>query len=122
MSKTILAVDDEFGIPELIEFALQDEGYRVVTATNGRQGLERLAEEPVVDLVLLDFMMPVLDGPGMLEAMRDGARRDVPVIFMSSVDEAAVRERCGNTFQGFLLKPFSLAELSAAVRKVLGRG
>src|SRR3712207_505510 len=66
---TVLVIDDEFGIAEVIEMALEDEGHRVVAAGNGEQGLERLAEA-AVDLVLLDYMMPLLDGPGVLRAGR----------------------------------------------------
>jgi CheY-like chemotaxis protein len=67
---TALIVEDEFVIADLLEMALTDEGYRVVTAANGRQGLERLAEGPPPDLVISDFMMPVLDGAGLVQAMR----------------------------------------------------
>ena len=87
----VLVVDDEFGIAELIEMALEDEGHRVVAAVNGRQGLERLAEA-APDLVLLDYMMPILDGPGMLRAMQaDPALRAVPMVLMTSLDEATAR-------------------------------
>ena len=66
---TILVVEDEFGIAEVLASVLTDAGHTVVTAINGRQGLERLKEiHP--QLVLLDFMMPVLDGPAMLRVMR----------------------------------------------------
>jgi CheY-like chemotaxis protein len=116
---TVLVVDDEFGVPELLEFVLQEEGYRVVSATNGRQGLQRLAEDPRPGLVLLDYMMPVLNGPGMLHAMREGDYRSIPVVFMSSLDEDAVRRAAEYEFQAFLRKPFKLAELIAIVRRLL---
>ena len=67
---TVLIVEDEFAIAALLEMVLTDEGYRVLTAANGRQGLERLAEGPRPDLVISDYMMPVLDGAGLLRAMR----------------------------------------------------
>ena len=66
---TVLVVDDEPLIAMALEAALEDAGYRVATAANGRQGLERLAEGPRPDLVLLDMMMPVMNGPAMLAAM-----------------------------------------------------
>ena len=74
---TVLIVEDEFAIADLLEMVLTDEGYRVLHAANGRQGLERLAEGPRPDLVISDYMMPILDGAGMLKAMRDdsGAAR-----------------------------------------------
>jgi CheY-like chemotaxis protein len=117
--RTILVVDDEFGVPELLEFVLEEEGYRVVTATNGRQGLQRLAESPRPDLVLLDYMMPVLNGPGMLKAMRNGDFNAIPVVFMSSLDEDSVRKTAEHEFQAFLRKPFKLAELVGIVRRLL---
>ncbi len=116
---TVLVVDDEFGVPELLEFVLQEEGYRVVTATNGRQGLQRLAESPQPELVLLDYMMPVLNGPGMLNAMREGDYKSIPVVFLSSLDEDTVRKAAEQEFQAFLRKPFKLAELVAIVRRLL---
>src|SRR5690349_16662981 len=65
---TILVVEDEFGITEVLQSALTDAGHNVVTAINGKQGLE-LLKESGTELVILDFMMPVLDGLGMLRAM-----------------------------------------------------
>ena len=65
---TVLVVDDEFGIVDVLETILTDEGYRVLTACNGKQGLVRLAEQKP-DVILLDFMMPILGGDGMLRAM-----------------------------------------------------
>ena len=67
---TVLVVEDEFAIADLLEMVLTDEGYRVLLAANGRQGLERLAEGPRPDLVISDYMMPVLDGAGLIQAMR----------------------------------------------------
>jgi CheY-like chemotaxis protein len=66
---TVLIVEDEFAIADLLEMALTDEGYRVLLAANGRQGLQRLAEGPRPDLVISDYMMPILDGTGLLQAM-----------------------------------------------------
>ena len=78
--RTVLIVEDEFAIADLMEMALTDEGYRVLHAANGQQGLERLAEGPRPDLVISDYMMPVLDGAGMLEAMRDGELPHPPIM------------------------------------------
>ncbi len=115
----VLVVDDEFGIVEVIEVALQDAGYRVLTAVDGRLGLERLAQERV-DLVLLDFMMPILDGPGMLRAMQaDPALRGIPVVMMTSLEETKVRQECGNGYAAFLRKPFSITVLLRLVATAL---
>jgi CheY-like chemotaxis protein len=118
----ILVVDDEFGIAEVLESALVDAGHEVFIAINGRQGLERLHERSP-QLVLLDFMMPVLDGPGMLREMRvDPEYHEVPVIVMSSLPEAAVAEVAGGMYAGFLRKPFKLQAVIEMVDRVLTKG
>jgi CheY-like chemotaxis protein len=107
----VLIVEDEFAIADMLEMALTDEGYRVVLAANGRQGLDRLAEGPLPDLVISDYMMPVLDGVGFLRAMqRSEAQRHIPFIVMSSMPEANVRELISG-YIAFVRKPFQLAAL-----------
>ena len=116
---TVLVVEDEFAIAALLEMVLTDEGHHVLTAANGCQGLERLAEGPRPDLVIIDYMMPVLDGAGLLRAMReDEAQRDIPCIVMSSMPEANVRERTDG-YAAFLLKPFDLAAVVQLVATIL---
>ncbi len=118
-SRTVLIVEDEFAIAELLEMVLTDEGYRVLTAANGRQGLQRLAEDPRPDLVISDYMMPILDGAEMLRAMRKiELQRDIPCIVMSSIPEATVQERIGN-YAAFVRKPFQLAAMIQLVAAVL---
>ena len=116
---TVLIVDDEFAIADLLEMVLTDEGHDVLMAANGRQGLERLAEGPRPDLVISDYMMPVLDGAGLIQAMRESeAQRDIPFIIMSSMPEAIVRERIDG-YVGFVRKPFQLTALVRLVAAVL---
>jgi CheY-like chemotaxis protein len=117
---TVLVVDDEFGIVDVLETILTDEGYRVVTACNGKQGLVRLsAEKP--DVILLDFMMPILGGAEMLRAMAaDPACEGIPVIIISSLREDVIAERCKG-YAAFLHKPFRAAAVLSAVARVLGR-
>ena len=118
---TVLVVDDEFGIAELFEAILEDEGHRVLTAANGKQGLEALATERP-DLVFLDYMMPVMDGAGMLRGMADDpSLRGVPVVVMSSMPEATVAERCSG-YVAFMRKPFKITEVvSLAARLMIGK-
>jgi CheY-like chemotaxis protein len=117
---TVLIVEDEFAIADLLEMVLTDEGYRVLVAANGRQGLERLAEGPRPDVVISDYMMPVLDGAGLLQAMRKSeAQRDIPCIVMSSMPEANVRERLDG-YAAFVRKPFQLAAVVRLVAAILG--
>jgi len=117
---TVLVVEDEFGIVELFDAVLTDEGYQVLTAINGRDGLELLAREQP-QLAFCDFMMPVMDGPGMLGAMAaNPALRGIPVVMMSSMPEAVVAERCSG-YVAFMRKPFKLFELLDVVERVLGK-
>ena len=117
----MLVVEDEFGITELLDAVLTDEGHRVLTATNGKQGLEMLAAERP-DLVFTDYMMPVMDGAAMLGAMAaDPTLRGIPVVMMSSMREVAVAERCAG-YVTFMRKPFRLTELVDVVERVLGGG
>src|SRR3954470_20941294 len=100
----ILVVEDEFGIAEVLQSALTDAGHDVVIAINGRQGLERL-KETQPDLVILDFMMPVLDGPGMLRAMKCNPEfASIPAILMSSLPESAITQEASGMYNGFLRK------------------
>jgi CheY-like chemotaxis protein len=116
---TVLIVEDEYAIADLLEMALTDAGYDVQHAANGRQGLERLAEGLRPDLVITDYMMPILDGAGLLRAMRETkAQRDIPCIVMSSVPEANVRERIAG-YAAFVRKPFRLAAVIQLVARVL---
>jgi CheY-like chemotaxis protein len=116
---TVLIVDDEFAISDLLEMALGDEGYTVQHAANGRQALERLAEGPRPDLVITDYMMPILDGAGLLRAMRETeAQRNIPCIVMSSVPEVNIRERVTG-YTAFVRKPFQLAALIGLISRVL---
>jgi CheY-like chemotaxis protein len=116
---TILVVEDEFGIAEVLESVLVDAGHDVVTAINGKQGLERLSEKPA-QLVLLDFMMPLLDGPGMLRAMRnDPAYRDIPAVIMSSLPESAVGAAANGLYSGFIRKPFKLSAVIEVINGIL---
>ncbi len=117
--KTIVIVDDEFGLTDVLAATLSDVGFRTLTATNGVRGLEIMTDHPP-DLVLLDYMMPLLDGPGVLLAMRSDPRLSgVPVIMMSSMPEASVRGRCSG-YVAFLRKPFVFEAVLTAVERVLG--
>jgi len=116
---TVLVVEDEFGIADLIEAVLEDEGHRALIAVNGKQGLEMLAQERP-DLIFLDYMMPVMDGASLLRNMAaDPPLRDIPVVLMSSLPEATVAERCAG-YTAFMRKPFKLTELVSLIKRLIG--
>ena len=117
---TVLVVDDEFGIAELIDAVLTDEGHRVLTAANGRQGLEKLATEPL-DLVFLDYMMPIMDGAAVLRSIVDDPSwRNIPVVLMSSVPESTVADRCSG-YATFMRKPFRIGDVIALAMRFIPR-
>ncbi len=117
----ILIVDDEVGIAKLLEEVLQDEGHRTILASNGKQALERVAGEPP-DVVITDFMMPIMDGAAMVAALRaDPNTKEIPVIVVSSLPETAVKARCpGATL--VLRKPFSIFDVVDKVTGLLRAG
>jgi two-component system, OmpR family, response regulator len=116
----VLVVDDEPYITDLVSTALRYEGFQVTEARNGREALARVVESRP-DLVVLDVMLPDLDGLEVTRRLRnDGIR--VPVIFLTARD-AAEDKIAGLTVGGddYMSKPFSLDELIARARAILRR-
>src|SRR6185436_16304478 len=102
---SILIVEDEYGLAELLRDMLTELGYEVSLAINGRLALEVLRERDV-QLVLTDAMMPVMDGPELARAMRaDERHRRIPIIMMTSL-AAAVPSTPG-LYEAVLGKPFT---------------
>jgi len=115
--KRVLIVDDEFDIVDVLGDLLTAEGYEIVTAANGREGLSRLRDAPI-DLVLLDCMMPVVDGPEMLRLMREDERLlHVPVVMMSAAEMRHRIQALGCS--AFLKKPFDLNTLLETVARLI---
>lgn len=114
----ILVVDDEPGILRFIRRALESEGYSVLTASDGTEGL-RLAAEHRPSLVILDLVMPGLSGTAVLAALLTD-RTDARVLVLSAVGDVQARVRCLDAGAvDFLPKPFAVAELLARVRSRL---
>ncbi len=116
---TILVVDDESHIRDVVQYALEREGMRVVCAGDGRAALEMLRSQ-AIDLVVLDILMPELDGLSVCRRIREQGQ--VPIIFLSSrgeeVDRIVGLELGGDDY---MTKPFSPRELAIRVRTVLRR-
>ena len=119
MDKKILVVDDEARIREVVQYALEKEGFRVATAGDGASAL-RLIDQGGIDFVVLDVMMPGVDGLEVCRRIR--ARGRTPILFLSAKGEEIDRilglELGGDDY---LAKPFSPRELVARVRAVLRR-
>ncbi|CAN7244394.1 response regulator [Aquipseudomonas alcaligenes] len=116
---TILVVDDEYLIADILAFALEDEGYMVVKAGNGRRGLEVLDRERP-SLVITDFMMPIMDGLEFAQAIRARAQSpDLPIILMSGAQGSVGRDR-SDLFAAVFDKPFDINAVIATVAQLIG--
>ena len=118
--RTILVVDDEPRIVQFTAMNLEVEGFNVATAGNGREALDRLDGDTVIDLVVLDVMMPEMDGFETLRRIR--AQSSVPVIFVTVRGDEA--DRVAGLDLGaddYLTKPFSPRELVSRIRALFRR-
>ncbi|MFP2961691.1 response regulator [Myxococcus sp. 1LA] len=114
--KRLLIVDDELAIVEALQDILSVEGYDIVTAFNGAEGLHRMADARP-DLVLLDLMMPVMDGREMLRRMReDPGLQGIPVVVMSA---GRISDEERRSSARFLAKPFELDVLLDTIAELL---
>lgn len=118
--KTILVVDDELGSAEVLSLILEEEGYRAFCAVNGRQALIQ-ARDVVPDLVIVDFMMPLMNGAEFSRELRSDAQfTDTRIILNSGLPEAAIREQFDG-YDAFLRKPFKVETLLDLVQRFIGR-
>ena len=116
--KTILVVDDETVICQMLSDVLEDEGYRVVMASNGQEGLSCLTKTDP-QLVISDLMMPILNGRELCRAMQKmPSFQSIPIILMSAAGTPASVEDCN--FAYFIDKPFDLNELLTIVETLIG--
>jgi len=116
---TILIADDENDIRNLIKISLEENGYTVLTAQNGREALDILSAQEV-HLAILDVMMPVMDGFNLLRKIREHST--IPVIFLTArTDDMDKVLGLGLGADDYLPKPFSIAELVARVEAHLRR-
>ena len=119
MAKSILVVDDEPRYLRLLEANLQTEGFDVVSANDGEEAIEKFTANPT-DLIMLDIMMPKLDGFSTCQRIRQFS--SVPIIMLTAKGEE--QDRVKGLDMGaddYLVKPFSIGELLARVRAVLRR-
>jgi two-component system alkaline phosphatase synthesis response regulator PhoP/two-component system response regulator VicR len=119
MAKKILAVDDEKHIVRLVQINLEKEGYEVITANNGREALEKVASEKP-DLIVMDVMMPEMDGLEALTQLKASATTaDIPVIMLTAkAQDADVFRGWQSGADLYLTKPFNPMELITFVRRI----
>lgn len=119
MAKKILACDDEKHIVRLVQVNLERAGYQVVTANDGKEALQKVADENP-DLVVLDVMMPYMDGFEVLQNLRrNPSTRDIPVIMLTAkAQDADVFKGWQSGVDCYLTKPFNPMELLSFVKRI----
>ena len=119
--KKILIVDDEADIIEILQFMLEANGYECVTAMDGEEGL-KLAREISPDLIILDVMMPKINGYKISRLLKyDNKYKDIPILMItarSQAEDKLIGEETG--VDEYITKPFELEEVIRKVEKYLG--
>ena len=118
--KKILIADDRSEVVELVKVTLEGEGYQSIDASDGREALEKIRlEKP--DLILLDIIMPKMDGFEVLsEVRKDPKTKDIPIIMLSAKGQKLDQEK-GKEFgaTGYIIKPFSPSILLKRIEEIL---
>jgi two-component system, cell cycle sensor histidine kinase and response regulator CckA len=114
----VLLVEDEDMVRAVAERALTRQGYTVVTAADGDEGLEAVRQNPDFDMVVSDVVMPSMDGPAMAREIRT-LIPNMPVLFMSGYAEEQLRREIDMDEMHFIAKPFSVAQIADKVGEVL---
>lgn len=116
----VLIVDDEKGIREVIKEYSISEGYKALEAENGLEALQKLEQNPDIDVIVLDIMMPKMDGYTTLKSIRE--TYDIPVIMLSArADEFDKLQSFDMGVDDYVTKPFSPRELMARIKVVTNR-
>ena len=122
MPKSVLIIDDEVDLRNLLEYNLRKEGYKVMTAQDGRTGIDQtLRERP--DLIVLDIMMPIIDGLEVCKTLRNNSKTaNIPILMLTAkaeeTDKVIVLEIGADDY---MVKPFGIRELLARIKALLRR-
>ena len=118
--RTALVVEDDPGVRYLLRFILDQQGYHALEAHDGRRALAALAGGPIADVVLLDIMLPGIDGLSLLKSLRRMRRWDgVPVLMLTAnADEDSVQRALARGADDYLVKPFDPSELVARLQRL----
>ncbi len=121
MAKKILVVDDERDLVETITFRLEAAGYEVSSAFDGQEGLEK-AREIKPDLILLDVMMPKMDGYQVCRMLKfDDDYKNIPIIMLTARGQEQDKKTGGDVgADDYITKPFDSKDLLARIQKMLG--
>lgn len=119
--RAVAVVEDDVALARLLQMGLETEGYEVIVAHDGRTGVE-IVTEHLPSLVLLDAMLPALDGFGVLSELRSGlATSQIPVVFVSARNHPdVIMQALEAGATGFISKPFEINDVVAEVGRILG--
>ena len=122
MARTILVVDDSPTVVKFVSFSLKNKGYRVITASDGMEAIEKISSMPEdIELVITDLNMPNLDGYSLISTLRQSENhRQTPIIILTSEEGTDDRERGMEVgASSYLVKPFKSSVLLEEVSKLL---
>lgn len=122
--KTILVVDDMPQIRKILRFSLKTENYEVILASSGKDALDcAFNEENKIDLILLDIMMPKMDGYEVIQRLREVERtKDIPIIFLTAkAQQKDVMKGLEIGGNDYVLKPYKFEALNKKIQKLIGR-
>jgi len=118
--KKILIIDDEEDIRKMLKIRLEQEGFTIVQASDGDIGA-KTAEQEVPDMIIMDIMMPNVDGYSCLKEVRSLPKtKDIPILMLSGKEEEKVRDLFAfQKISGYIEKPFELDDLVMKIREIL---
>ncbi len=116
----VMVVDDDEDIREIVKLSLEASGYRVTTAVDGLEAWQHLNASAPPSLILLDLMMPRMDGEEFMKTLRSSPQANIPVVIMSG-HNASIQKAEELKVNGCLTKPVELDELLGTVRRVVSR-
>ncbi len=121
MKKTIMVVDDEPNTLKVIKDILKAEGFKPITAKNGKDAL-KILKKSKVDLILLDIMMPGMDGWDVCEKIKaDKKTEKIPIVFLTAKDEPVSRSMGSLAAADYITKPFEYKDLIKRIKRIIGK-
>ncbi len=116
MEKTVMIIDDSASMRMLVSFTLQDAGYTVIEATNGREAI-KMADNPGISMFITDLNMPVMDGIDLIRELRSRAgNKFTPILILTTESQDSKRHEAINAgCSGWITKPFTPIELISAI-------
>jgi len=122
MSKRIIIVDDDPGVIYTVKHGIEnmDADYEIIPVDNGRKCLELLEKEKIPDLILIDIMMPVMNGWELHQQIREQfSEKELPIVFLTARTDRIAKNAGGFLASDYIEKPFKIPELKERIEKIL---